>query len=363
MTQFTTSHPFLGGLIKRTIKIVLTWNVVLACIFGTLVFFGLLSAVFAGVSGAATSRTPVYGDGINQILSIKISGVILGSSGAEGSLFNFLADSGQTYGYDIKEQLYAAADDELLKGVILEIDSPGGTIYGANAIADGVKYYREKTKKPVYAHVEGLGASAAYWAAASTDKIYVDYGSTTGSIGVIMGPVEFYDKVIATDGGLLGGGVITQNGIESTYFSAGKFKDLGNPYRRLTQEEVTILQQSVDSEYDEFVKFVSQRRNIPEATIRETIGAMAYEPKKAKSFKLADEIGSRQAAYEAIASSAKIGTDYTIVREQSEPGLADSLLGAVTRWQQPKAKPVDLCALTKSTLAYHGDVTAWCAKD
>lgn len=363
MAKFMKRHPFWGGLVKRVITIVVSWNVVLACIFGTILSFGLVIAIFAGIGAASGlgSYTPVYGTGVNQLLSIKISGTILGSSEPDQGFSGLFTEGGNTYGYDVKDQLYAAAEDPNVVGVILEIDSPGGTIYGATAIADGVWYYKQKTNKPVYAHIEGLGASAAYWAAASADRIYADNGSSVGSIGVILGPIEYYDTVLATDGGLLGGGVITQNGIDSTYFTAGKSKDVGNPYRRLTQAEVGQLQQSVDAEYDRFVSYVSKQRDISENTIRDSIGAMIYEPGKAQELKLTDAVGSRQVAYANLGEAARIGNDYTVVRQLAAPGLAEAVLGAVTgRNQEPKA--VDLCALTRTTLAYHGDVSAWCSK-
>jgi protease IV len=113
-------------------------------------------------------------------------------------------------------------DDLSLHGVVLEINSPGGAICGARAIADDVSYYRSKAKKPIYAHVEGL---AAYWAASAADKVIADYGSDIGSIGVIMGPFKYYNTVVNEDSGLFDGGVITQNGIESVSITAGKPKD------------------------------------------------------------------------------------------------------------------------------------------
>jgi len=372
MSSFGEEHPFLGGLVKRIITIVVAWNTVLCCLVGT---FFLLAAIGAGFAVAAGTDaetlgfyTPVYGDGANQFLSVPVTGIMMGSNASEDSLSSLFSDSSTTYGYEVKEKLYKAADDPAIAGVILEIDSPGGTIYGANAISEGVAYYREQTRKPVYAHIEGLGASAAYWAAASTDKIFADYGSSVGSIGVIMGPIQFYDKVVATDGGLLGGGVVTQNGVESVNITAGKYKDLGDPYRRMTPAEVSLLQQSVNAEYDDFVSFVSKRRGIPDATIRNDLGAMIYDSKAAKRLKLTDEVGSRQAAYDALAKAANKGSDYTIVREQFDPGFVGSILGAVNRWRQPpkaQASPQDkqaaMCALTKTALAYHGDITAWCA--
>lgn len=357
------TEPFLTSLLKRVVRIIVTWNTILVCLIGTIFVFGALAAgsMIASDEDFGQSYEYIYGDGANQFLSIPVSGTILGSNNATDSFSSFF-DSGYAYGYDIKQQLYDAAADDTIEGVILEIDSPGGTIYGAKAIADGVKHYREQTKKPVYAHVEGLGASGAYWAAVSTDKLFADYGSSVGSIGVIMGPFEYYDTVIATDGGLLGGGVITQNGVESTYITAGRSKDVGNPYRRLTAAELASLQKTVNNEYDSFVQYVSAQRKIPDATIRNDIGALVYDPKSAKELKLVDEVGSRQDAYNALAKATGFEDDFTVVRSYSEPGFVDALMGAVTgRNKQPKAE-VDRCKLTQVSLAYHGDVSGWCTQ-
>ncbi|HSX17446.1 MAG TPA: S49 family peptidase [Patescibacteria group bacterium] len=239
------------------------------------------------------------------------------------------------------------------------MSSPGGTIYGARAIADGVAYYKKTTGNPVYAYVEGQAASGGYWAISGADKIIADYGSDIGSIGVIMGPFEYYDTVLAEDGGLLSGGVVTQNGIQSTYISAGKYKDMGNPYRKLSAGEIALLQKSVNNEYDTFVQYVSQHRHIAEATIRDTIGAAAYDNKTALEYKLIDQTGSRDDAYAALAKAAGIQDDFTIVREEQSQGFIESLLSATVRKPQVQAK-ANICSQTQGVLAYHGDVTALC---
>lgn len=318
MGKFFERHPFLGGLVRHGVRIIFTWNVVILCILGTFIVLGIFSAIIGAAAGTAPGENTydtIYGKGQNQFLSIPIQGIILGSSSEKDNI-STLFNEGATYGYDVKDQLTAAADDDTIKGVVLEVNSPGGTIFGAHAIADGVKYYKTKTQKPVYAHIEGEGASGAYWSAVSADKIYADYGTETGSIGVIMGPFQYYDGIISQDNGLLGGGVVTQNGIETVTITAGKSKDIGSPYRRLTGQEIESLQKSVDNEYSEFVAYVSGQRHIPEDTIRNSIGAMIYEPKTALQLKLIDQIGSRQEVYTALAEAGHFPSDYTIVQKK-----------------------------------------------
>ncbi|HSH18291.1 MAG TPA: S49 family peptidase [Candidatus Saccharimonadales bacterium] len=351
---------YLKSLLKRVITIIVTWNVLVLCFVGTIIVLVAIFSLLALASGEEemSSYTVVHGDGQNQLLSLKVNGIIVGTDAGSSSFFGGL--DGQTAGYTVKDQLYTAASDDTIQGVILEIDSPGGTIYGSRAIADGVKYYKEKTGNPVYAHISGSGASGAYWAAISADKVIVDHGSDVGSVGIIMGPFQYYNKVLAEDGGILAGGVITEGGVESVTFTAGKSKDVGNPYRRLTPEEVAVLQKTVNNEYDGFVSYVSERRDIPDPVLRGQIGALTYDPKTALELKLVDAIGSRQDAYDKLAEAAKVKDDYMVIEEEYLPGLVESLLSAVKRQPQPKATKVDLCGLDRASLAYHGDVTTWC---
>lgn len=360
LDSFFGDHPFTKKVISRMIMIIVTWFTIALCLGGTVFILG---AMFGGApeEDLETTYNVVYGDGQNELLSIPVNGTIVGTQDELDSL-GFFDDSNQTAGYNVKQQLYAAADDDLIKGVVLEFNSPGGTIYGSRAIADGVKYYKEKTKKPVYAYVGGMAASGAYWAAASTDKIMADFGSDVGSIGVVMGPFEYYNTPLAQDDGLLGGGIVTQKGIESTTISAGKSKDFGNPYRKLTAEEVAALQKSVNNEYDSFVQYVSKQRNIPEATLRNTIGAMAYDNKTAQEYKLIDQTANRNDTYQALAKAADIEDDFYVVREEPAPSFVESLLTSALRKPEKQVKIGDACALTRVTLAYHGDVAAFCTK-
>lgn len=358
MRNFLTKHPFLGGLCKRVVTIAVSWATIIVCIVVTLFIIGAIFLPNAETDDDGYNY--VYGTGVNELLSIKVTGPITGTDD-NGLGFDPFGDS-YTSGYYVKEQLYAAADADYLSGVILEINSPGGTIYGSRAIADGVKYYKEKTGNPVYAYVEGQAASGAYWAATATDKIIADYGSDTGSVGVIMGPFTYYNGLVAEDGGLLNGGVITNKGIENIMISAGKSKDVGSPYRKLTAEEISSLQKSVDNEYASFVDYVSKQRTIPTDTLRNVIGAMAYDNKTAQEYKLIDMTGSRETAYDELAAAAGVEDDYQIVREQYIPTFIESLLSATISKPQRSAS-ANLCALTNATLAYHGDVTAFCKED
>lgn len=311
---------FIKSLLKLGTRIIVSYAVISVCVFSTLlVIGGIYSLSQEDGTGNLSDQAYVYGneDSHNTLLSLRITGVIDGQ--APDAEADRLTDT--TYGYDIKEDLYAAAKNPDIAGVILEIDSPGGTIYGAQAIADGVSYYRETAHKPVYAHVSGMAASGGYWAAASADKIVADLGSSIGSIGVIDGPYKYYDKVLSeTDSQ---GSVITQNGIQSVTISAGTGKGLGDPYRKLTAAETESIQLSVNNDYNTFVDFVSRRRHIAADVIKGRLGALVYGTQTATTEKLIDATGGREAAYAQLAKAAKLDDDdYQVVRP--EPATAEA---------------------------------------
>jgi protease-4 len=261
-----------------------------------------------------------------SILAVPVSGIILTEPTSDAGIFDFLSEEGVTYGYDVKESLKRAAEDDSIKAVILEINSPGGTIPGSKAISDGVEYYRKATGNPVYAHITDVGASGGYWAAAATDRIYSEIGSEIGSIGVIMGPFKYYDGVMSE--GSLFGSVETENGIESRYFTAGQYKDTGSPYRRLSEEEVAHWQRALDNEYARFVAHVATRRGLSEDTIRGTVKALPYETTRALALGLIDGEASREEATNALADAAGL-EEYNVIMEDPVMNVFDELFGGV----------------------------------
>jgi protease-4 len=297
-----------------------------------------------------------------KLLSLPVDGVILGEDPGRSGLFD-LGESA-TYGYTVKDQLRKAARDSSIAGVVLEMSTPGGTIFGAQAIADGIREYQKATGKPVLAFVKGLSASGGMWAMAPANRILADNGSLIGSIGVIMGPFEYYDGVTATDGGILGGGITTKNGISSQYLTAGRDKDLGNPYRQMTLEERTVLQRGLDSLYAQFVTHVSTYRKIPEATIRDQLGAHIFGNADAQSLGLIDGTANQQDAYAQLARMANVAGTWQVVRVHRSSGLA-ALFGESNAPQEAAKLIADtqaaqLCFAPGTTLAFYGDPTAIC---
>lgn len=357
-------------IIRLAVLLVKTFLVGNALVFGflsalVLSCFILLVIAIAAAMGSDSSPTTkelthVYGleTSNNKLVSVPIHGLILGSPTEETKVLEVFSDMGITYGYEVKELLAELAEDDEIKGIILDIDSPGGTIFGSQAIADGVAEYKEKTGKPVIAFVSGMAASGGYWSAASADEIMADSGTAIGSIGVITGPFKHYQDVISESSGLLGGGVETTNGISTQYITAGSYKDLGNPYREMSQQEKDTLQESVNQTYAKFVSYVSQQRSIPEETITGSLGALIYGDIQALERKLIDKQLSKDETYEYLALKAGV-TDYQVVEPLKEETFVDALLGAYSK-HTILSQQAHSCSLAAQPLVFAGSLTSVC---
>ncbi len=344
--------------------------IVAAGCFGVTLGFALFLPLLILAAFLASSDSGgddvVYGEPSAQkrILSIPVTGVILGEELEPAGIFGL---PGVVYGYDIREKLRDAAEDDDIAAVILEFETPGGTIFGSRAIAEGIREYRERTGRPVVAFVAGLSASGGMYAMAPADLIIADYGSLIGSIGVTMGAFEYWDGLYAIDGGLFGGGVTTRDGIVFQPIIAGRSKDVGAPYRPLTDEEKRLLQQAVENEYAEFVAHVAAARGIPESTIRDQLGAMVFDNRTAQQAGLIDDTADRFTAYERAASLAGLESGaFKVVREPGSPSFFNALLGRLGLRSRPPepaaaAGPVRICFPAHTILAYYGDPVALCA--
>ncbi len=341
-------------------------------LFAMLAAFG--AAVGGGVEEAGIPTALVAGeaDADVKLVAVSVNGLILGEDrGAGGG--GLFSPANVTYGYTVKEQLEELAEDDSIDGIILEVDSPGGTIFGSRAIADGVTAYREQTGKPVIAYVSGISASGGVYAMSGADQIYADYGTLVGSIGVIFGPFTTYNGVTAIDGGILGGGVTTEGGIEVEFLSAGRSKDFGNPYRPMTDEERSVLQEGLDDAYADFVTHVSDGRGIPADAIEQDLGALIFGEQQAVDNGLIDAVVNRDDSYQRAAEAAGLQEGETWKVERVDAGSSSLLdlfaggfdgLPGVAGSDAGHAGPTlgvePLCLGSGAMLAYHGDPAQLC---
>lgn len=299
----------------------------------------LLPALFSdsGSGDPTYEYVHVKGDktSTNRVLAVPVQGVILTEEAVIPNPLDFLQNTGITYGYSVKESLLRAAQDPTIRAVLIQINSPGGTIPGSKAISDGILAYKEQTGNPVYVHIREIGASGGYWASVVGDKVLADTGSMIGSIGVIMGPFKYYNDVIE-EGSILGG-VTTENGIENTMFSAGEYKDTGSPYRPLTEEERVHWQTALDNEYEIFVDHVSRYRNLEREVIINDIKALPYENERALELGLIDEIATEEETLSQLLTVSSLSEDdYQLINEHKRGDVFNEVFSVFLQTKSPK---------------------------
>jgi signal peptide peptidase SppA len=155
----------------------------------------------------------------------------------------------------ISKAMRDANADETVSSIILDIDSPGGSVYGVAELAAEIR----ASAKPVTAVANSLAASAAYWLGSAASEFYVTPGGEVGSIGVWMAH-EDWSKALA------------DAGVATTLISAGKFKTEGNPYGPLDTEARDFMQSRVDDYYGAFTRDVAKGRNASVDDVRNGMG-------------------------------------------------------------------------------------------
>ena len=368
----------IGSAIGRTAIKSLTALVVLGIglfLIPFLFIVGIIGAAASAGGGEAsedlaspTALVAGEADADVTLVAVPVNGVILGEDQSGGG--GFFSPTDVTYGYTIKEELERLAEDDSVDGVILEMSSPGGTIFGSRAIAEGVAAYQEESGKPVIAYVSSISASGGVYSMSGADVIYADHGTLIGSIGVIFGPFTTFDQVTAIDGGLLGGGVTTEGGIQQEFLSAGRNKDFGNPYRPITDEERSVLQGGLDNAYADFVSVVAEGRGIAPETIVDDLGAHIFGEQQAVDNGLIDQVANRDETYQLAAEAAGLEEDETYKVERLQagvPGFLDLFAGRLLGGDAEPATGIEtnvatqqLCLGSGTVLAYHGNPAALC---
>lgn len=167
-----------------------------------------------------------------------------------------------------------ANKDPKIKAIVVEVDSSGGFPVAGEEISDAIK----NSEKPIVGLIRETGASAAYWAISSADKIFASKNSDVGSIGVTMSYLSNVEKN-------------KKDGYTFEQVSIGKYKDSGSPDKPLTSEEKALFLRDSNIIYENFVKAVSQNRKIPINEVKGFADGSTVLGEKAKSLGLIDEIG------------------------------------------------------------------------
>lgn len=265
--------------------------------------------------GAAPARTPVQGGG--GVAVIPVYGVINQRMNLLSAMF------GGTSTELLAAQFRQAMADPGVRAIVLDVDSPGGGVYGVDELAGEI--FRARGEKPVVAVANSLMASAAYWIGSAADEIVVTPSGEVGSIGVLAAHEDL-------------SAALEQVGRRVTLISAGKYKTEGNPFGPLDDEARAYIQSRVNDYYSLFVNAVARGRGVTPAQVRNGFGeGRVVGAREAVRLGMADRIGTLDSVVQRLlggrapaATRAESETAAPLVDVLDEDAATDTEAGAGT---------------------------------
>lgn len=250
----------------------------------------LFFAIFALIILSSFVLSDIYGINEGNVALININSQI----SAQSSLFESSISSDL-----IIESLIEAENNPNVLAIILSINSPGGSAVASKEVAEHIK----GMNKTVISWIREYSLSGAYLAASATDYIIADELSMVGSIGSTISYVGI-------------NGTLEKYGAEFYEISSGNLKEMGSPYKELSEEEYLILKGLVDESFEYFRDFVVESRNLSSDSIELINSGRIFSGKKAHEIGLIDALGSKN---EALSYLESIGIENPMIYEIESP--------------------------------------------
>ncbi len=218
----------------------------------------------------------------------------------------------------ITVQLRKLADDKDIGGVILWIDSPGGGVTTVTQIYDEI--YRLRTRKPVVAYVGGIAASGGYYLTVACDKIVAKPDAVLGGIGVIYvheDLTEYFKK----------------HGIKIEVIKTGEEKDLGAPWRPLTDEDRENIRNNINESFNRFIYVVSRGRDLTIEEVLEYSDGNTWRGQQAVTYGFADRVGDLDTAIEELKTTVGLKSPEILFIQIDESGRVSNMNFESMRYQ------------------------------
>ncbi len=247
----------------------------------------------------STSQT----DGVTAILNIS------GPIAYKPSIFTALF--GGSAVTTIQSQLRQALADDSVKAIVMNFDTPGGTVTGLTELAGEIRAAR--AMKPIVAHTGSMALSAGYWLASSASEVIATQSAMVGSIGVITAHADVSQQ-------------LANEGVKVTIFSAGKHKAAGSPYSPLSDEASADIQSRVDAMYGMFTADVAAGRGTTQDAVQNGYGeARAVFSAEGRKAGMVDRIATMDATLARLGSPQVRGKIMSGARADTDVELAAAL--------------------------------------
>jgi protease-4 len=242
---------------------------------------------------------------------------------AEGAIVDGEGQPGEVGGTEFAREIRKLRQDNDVKAIVLRVNSPGGSATASEHIQRELRL--AKQEKPVVVSMGAYAASGGYWIAAYSDRIYAEPTTITGSIGVFG--VQFDIERLA--GNL---------GVTFDRVKTGRFADAVTIARPKTPEELAIVQRMVDWIYDEFVRKVSEARNLPREQVQEIAQGRVWSGAEALKLGLVDELGGLNAAIAHAAEKAGLASGFQVQEYPREKGFEELIAEALEGMRPTSSK-------------------------
>lgn len=233
------------------------------------IILGVVLLVFLGISSFIFAFAFSYVAGDRGLLHLRDKIAVVPVKG-------IITDSKSSV-----EQIKKYSEDAEIKALVVRIDSPGGGVAASQEIYDSILTARKKKK--VVASMGSVAASGGYYIACAADKIVANPGTVTGSIGAIM----HFSNVEE---------LVKKVGYRSSVVKSGRYKDIGSPFRDMTDSEKQLIQGVIDDIYDQFLDAVSVNRKISKDELRAIADGRILTGRQALGLRLIDSTGDLEAA-------------------------------------------------------------------
>jgi protease IV len=216
---------------------------------------------------------------------------------------------------EILEMIREFRDDESVKGFVVAINSPGGEVGPSQSIYREIKRLRDEDDRPVIAAINSIGASGGYYIALGADSIYANPGAITGSIGVIMEMPNVE-------------GLMQKVGIQMQTVKSADHKDIGSPFREMSESDRQVLGAMVQDVYSQFVEVVSSERGKTAEDLRLLADGRVMSGRQALQSGLIDRLGNFNDAVAAAGRMADLGDEPKLLfPRKDEITIMDAILG------------------------------------
>jgi protease-4 len=262
-------------------------------------WFALGGCVHIELSGVPDYSDPLReftlrGDRGPKVLMVPVTGFI----GMEGERGMLGAEPGLVE--RIVSHLEKGAEDPEVKAVVLQIDSPGGSVTGSDVLYREIESFRKRTGVKVVAAMMNVAASGGYYTALAADRIVAHPTSVTGSIGVI-----FLRPKIS--------GLMDKLGVGVEITKSGPYKDMGSPFRDSTNREEEIFQNLLDSMHGRFMERVRKRRGLSGEELERAASGRVFSAPEALERGLVDRVGYLDDAFDEARKLAELPDDAPVV--------------------------------------------------